>query len=75
MKSTIKMFRDFDFEYIFCEKNKIIFSELEELNDEDNGYIIFDLKEKTVETNILFSTKQKRMDYLIKHFEKELGWK
>lgn len=75
MKSTIKMFRDFGFEYIFCEKDKIIFSELEELNDEDNGYIIFDLKEKTVQTNILFSTKQKRMDYLIKHFEKELDWK
>lgn len=72
MKSTIEMFRNEGFYNIILKENEIIFADGENL--EDSCRIIFNLKTKTVKSNIIFMSNQKRLNYLKEHFKKELNW-
>lgn len=74
MKSTIEMFRNEGYSYLFIRENEIIFADGKDLEGNENGRIIFNIKDKTVKSNIIYSSHQKRLNYLIKHFKKELGW-
>jgi hypothetical protein len=75
MKSTIIMFRDIGFNYIFAKNNKIIFADGEKDEGNDNGRIIFDLENQIVSTNIVYHSNINKIDRLIEHFKKELNWK
>lgn len=75
MKSTIEMFRNEGFYYIVLKENEIIFADGKNLEGYNSSRIIFNLKTKTVKSNIIFSSNQKRLNYLIEHFKKELNWK
>lgn len=74
MKSTIEMFRNEGYSYLFLRENEIIFGDGKDLEGNENGRIIFNVKDKTVKSNIIYSSEQKRLNYLIEHFKKELGW-
>ncbi len=74
MKSTIEMFRNEGYSYLFLKENEIIFADGKELEGNENGRIVFNVKNKTVKSNIIYSSQQKKLDYLIMHFKKELGW-
>lgn len=74
MKSSIEMFRNEGFSYLFIKENEIIFSDGKDLKGNENMRIIFNLKDKTVKSNIIYSSNQKRLNYLIGHFKKELEW-
>ena len=74
MKSTIIMFREIGFKYFYAKENKIIFSDGEELEGNENARIIFDLENKRVSSNIIYHSNIKKINSLIEHFKKELGW-
>ena len=74
MKSTIEMFRNEGYSYLFLRENEIIFGDGKDLEGNENGIIIFNIKDRTVKSNIIYSSQQKRLNYLIEHFKKELGW-
>ena len=74
MKSTIEMFRNEGYSYLFLRENEIIFGDGKDLEGNKNGIIIFNIKDRTVKSNIIYSSQQKRLNYLIEHFKKELGW-
>ena len=74
MKSTIEMFRNEGYSYLFLKEHEIIFADGKDLEGNENGRIIFNVKDKTVKSNIIYSSHQTRLNYLIAHFKKELGW-
>ena len=74
MKSTIEMFRNEGYSYLFLKENEIIFADGKELEGNENGRIVFNVKNKTVKSNIIYSSQQKKLDYLTMYFKKELGW-
>ena len=74
MKSTIIMFREIGFGYFYAKENKIIFADGEEVEGNSNARIIFDLENKSVRSNMLYHSDMKKIDRLIDHFKKELGW-
>ena len=75
MKSTIIMFREIGFNYVFAKDNKIIFADGRKIEGNDSARIIFNLDRQTVSTNILYHTNINKINKLIEHFKKELGWK
>ena len=75
MKSTIIMFREVGFNYMFAKDNKIIFADGERTEGNDNAIIIFNLDSQIVSTNIVYHTDINKINRLIKHFKKELNWK
>ena len=74
MKSTIIMFREIGFRYFYAKENQIIFADGEELEGNENARIIFDLENKSVRSNIKYHRNIKKIDSLIDHVKKELGW-
>ena len=74
MKSTIIMFREIGFRYFYAKENQIIFADGEELEGNENARIIFDLENKSVRSNIVYHSNIKKIDSLIDHLKKELGW-
>lgn len=74
MKSTITMFREIGFNYIFAKDNKIIFANEEKIEGNGNSIIIFDLKNQTVRTNIVWHSNINKINKLINHFKIELNW-
>lgn len=66
--SAIEKFRERGYELI-AENNLIKFK------GEDAGVFFFYLDKKDIGTSILYTSKAKEYNKIIKQFQKELGWK